>query len=493
MRAKPVPTPTKRHEALQAGPPVPADTPAVIRPRLTIDLRTITPVVGGGVKPLDADPLEPVRIPGIRGHLREWWRRLYGGVDQDPEGLFEREASLWGGVGVGKGKQKNGRRREEPGERSRVVIRLDPAMSKRGTPHRPESGAGGPNNRVRANDLDFAYGLFPLRERTPQGIEYTHKLGYELSFRLIVTFRTGRGRSSAEELRDPLRELLASIWAWVHLGGVGARTRRGFGALELARSAELEGLPPGLEDLASEWKPFFTSGGRGFESLFGSFCNAADATNSSWPPLLFLGSEGTAFNSHKELLKGLREFRQGSGFARDPGSPRPGQSRWPEGNLMRLRRDASATWEHPVSESVQAQRADLGAPRAAFGLPIVMHFKSSGHPGPGRTADSEANGQILPPGLERWASPLLLRPVRSNGGHRPLVALLGDRVPDTVQLRFDRAPKDGGHAPVAASAGAGSSIGPLLQRHGGRALEAFTSWLVNQHVVAPLSLEAPRG
>jgi CRISPR-associated protein Cmr1 len=347
---------------------------------------------------------------------------------------------------------------------------------------------------VRANDLDFAYGLFGLREKTPQGISYTHDLGYDLSFRLVVSYRTGRGHRSAEELRDPLRQLLASIWAWIHLGGVGARTRRGFGALELAGPAVLEGLPPGLEDLASDWRPLLAAAAtRDFEPLLVGFRDAAAATNPSWPPLLYLGSEGTAIASHKALLEGLRYFRQAVGFARDPGTRFPGQSRWPEPNLMRLRRDPSATWEHLVPESVQAQQADLGAPRAAFGLPIVMHFKSSGHPGPGRTADSEANGQILPPGLERWASPLLLRPVRSNGGHRPLVALLGDRVPDTVQLRFDKAPKIGGHAPVAASAGAASPIGPLLQRHGGRALEAFASWLVAQHTFAPLSLESPRG
>lgn len=484
-----MPTPTKRHEALLADPPGAAGTPTVVRPRLTIDLRTITPVVGGGVKPLDADPLEPVRIPGIRGHLREWWRRLYGGADQDPEELFEREARLWGGVGVGKGKHVGGRRREEPGERSRVVLRLDPAKSKRGTPHRPGAGPVA-SDRVRPNDPDFAYGLFGLREKTPQGIEYTHALGYELSFRLIVTFRTGRGRSAAEELRDPLRELLASIWAWVHLGGVGARTRRGFGALELVRSADLEGLPRGLEDLASDWKPFFTLGGRGFESLFGGFCNAADATNPSWPPMLFLGSEGTAFNSQKELLKDLREFRQGAGIARDPGSPRPGQSRWPEGNLMRLRRDASATWEHAVPQSVQAQQADLGAPRAAFGLPIVMHFKSDQNPRNGGKRDADACGQILPPNrLERWASPLLLRPVRSGDLYRPLAVLLGDRVPDEVRLRFDRTPEDGGPAPVAASAGAAAPIDPLLRKHGGRALEAFVSWLMDKKGFDPISPE----
>ena len=61
---------------------------------VVLTLRTITPVVGGGVQAGDPDTVDIVRVPSIRGHLRAFWRAL--GEEPDPVQLRERERDLLG-------------------------------------------------------------------------------------------------------------------------------------------------------------------------------------------------------------------------------------------------------------------------------------------------------------------------------------------------------------------------------------------------------------
>lgn len=488
-----MPTPSARPSALAGTPPRSAVESATW-PRLSLDLATVTPVVGGGVEPFEPDEVEPVRVPGIRGQLREWWRRLYAREGESAEDLFAREAALWGGVGVAETEPRaaGARAVEGPGLRSRVVVWVDPAAGHPGT-----SAAAGfhpPDDRGLAKAMpdweggrEFGYALFPLQlpegeRRGKRGPLPTRRVRKGLSFRLVVELRLGAPRACDEEPRDALRQVLASLWAWVHLGGVGARTRRGFGALELTASARLDGFRGGLDELAREWHGLLTpAGDEGFGTLLERFHRAACANAARWPSIVLAGSDGTALAAHRDLLGCLRDFRQQPGFARDPGN-RPGRSRWPEPNLLRLLRDAGADWEHAIPEEVKARADALGAPRAAFGLPIVMHFKTDrGRLRPGQRSDEFASGQILPPEQERWASPLLLRPVRwRRENYRPLVIVLGSpsRVPAAVHIRFEREPER--EVAVERSAGARGEIHDLLTQHGGRALEAFVSWLVAQ-------------
>lgn len=63
---------------------------------LTLHLRLITPLFGGGYEPREVDPVCIIRPAAIRGHLRFWWRALYGGQYASAKELFQAEAAIWG-------------------------------------------------------------------------------------------------------------------------------------------------------------------------------------------------------------------------------------------------------------------------------------------------------------------------------------------------------------------------------------------------------------
>ena len=81
-------------------PPSPLPKPSSDLTTWTFDLETITPILGGGVEPFEPDTIDIVRVPGIRGHLRWWWRALFATTHDldNPEELLKREAKLWGGL-----------------------------------------------------------------------------------------------------------------------------------------------------------------------------------------------------------------------------------------------------------------------------------------------------------------------------------------------------------------------------------------------------------
>ena len=92
-------------EVLRGDPPErPAKPP---RPEVTLELETITPVIGGGVETGEPDPMEAVRGASVRGVLRWWWRSLYlgppgrGATTDIHRSHLREEARLWGGVGLG--------------------------------------------------------------------------------------------------------------------------------------------------------------------------------------------------------------------------------------------------------------------------------------------------------------------------------------------------------------------------------------------------------
>ncbi|MCB0307629.1 MAG: type III-B CRISPR module RAMP protein Cmr1, partial [Calditrichaeota bacterium] len=74
------------------------------RSTLTLDLETVTPVLGGSAVAGSPDRIEGVRPSSIRGSLRFWWRALQASTDRISEGgpgvLFEEESNLWGGLGA---------------------------------------------------------------------------------------------------------------------------------------------------------------------------------------------------------------------------------------------------------------------------------------------------------------------------------------------------------------------------------------------------------
>jgi len=155
----------------------------------------ITPLFGGGVEPREADPVSVVRATEVRGQLRFWWRALRGWqAEGSLEELQNLESALFGSAGEGGA--------------SPVAVEVEVLE--------------------RGEDVEVAqYGRavqwylgFPLRgeggwARVKEGV----------AFRLRLRFpERVKSLNLAEELE-------AALWAWETFGGIGARTRRGFGAL----------------------------------------------------------------------------------------------------------------------------------------------------------------------------------------------------------------------------------------------------------------------
>lgn len=384
--------------------PQPSTPPDVTRrddPGLITETRrykVITPLFGGGVETQQADPITVVRATEVRGHLRFWWRAVNVGRFDTVADLKRREIEIWGNA-------------EVP---SATQVKLVDSETKSGTPEvafrvdRPKKET--PSDKI------APYAAFPLLpDRDEQ-----RRVGWSSeSVRLDVQFTV--------ELYYPKTleaEVRSALWAWETFGGIGARTRRGFGALQWqdlptsysaqpaeverqirAQLAQLTRRPePGKLDLVHV--PSLTP------ELNIKITKTFDDPIAAW----------------KYLISTLQQFRQ------DRYGKKYGRSKWPEANEIRRLHGLRPRLPEGVQESSLVRKF----PRAVFGLPIVFHMAH----------DHEISGDLLLEGApnestgakyDRLASRLILRPLACAGGryvglatilHAPVVPPNGLRLKD---------------------------------------------------------------
>jgi len=330
--------------------------------------RFLTYVFGGGVAPQQCDPITPVRAASIRGQLRFWWRAVNPSKCRTVDDLRKREAEVFGSTSV----------------RSRLVV----AVTRQPEAPKPVEVLEG-DFKAKPGCEAVAYGAFPLRAKGgPHGRLHDFADGtFEVSLRYPAAV--------ADDVR-------AALWGWAHFGGLGARTRRGFGAL--AQES------PGLPDIDTGWTEF------------------VDEAAVPWPHLVtkprhFESAGGTGRGALDTLLEAMRSIRQLPNVGRNPGQERrPGRSRWPEPDAIRgLFRQFSRQHATPITQ------IDV-FPRARFGAPIIFHFKDNktGDPNDTTLLPLLRHGQ---PG-ERLASPLVLRPYcRPDGVVEAMAVVLGHPAP----------------------------------------------------------------
>jgi len=177
--------------------------------RLTFDLEFITPAFIGGA--YQQAELRPASFVGL---LRWWWRALKG--ECDIEKLRAEEVEIFGGIA------KN-LRKEEIKKASPVYLRVEGNIRK----------GSDLANECRLNaGVRYLYHFVTVR-----GKREFIKPGSRLSLTLI-------GKDAV------LKHYVASLWALVFLGGVGARSRRGGGNLAVV------GYEP--KDLVENLKISFT-------------------------------------------------------------------------------------------------------------------------------------------------------------------------------------------------------------------------------------------
>ncbi len=191
--------------------------------------RIVTPMFLGGAKPNETAELRP---PSIKGILRFWYRA----VDPCYRG---HEARLFGGTGPGQGQ-------------SSFNLNV--------------SGPNPQNNQWEDNQQDLRYFAFPFKMR-PNDRRYINP---DQEITLTLAFKR------APDERDR-RSILAALWLMGHVGGAGARCRRGFGTVALCKWDIAEGRDwPELEDLpiahgrieCSTWMDTFTCGMRTLRQWF---------------------------------------------------------------------------------------------------------------------------------------------------------------------------------------------------------------------------------
>lgn len=333
----------------------------------------ITPLLGGGVEPGEADPVTTIRGSEIRGHLRFWWRACRGGCfNGDLAEMKKAEDELWGAAST----EKNPR----PAQ-----VEVAVKVTNQGREEKPFERRAKPSPEWK----DLAYAAFPLQDKSPPG-----KVREGVAFTVTLTFP-----------QKKQAEVEAALWAWETFGGIGARTRRGFGALKLVGVDDRPVTPPRADEVEAVIR----------EGLL------KHVVSGSWPEDVPYLPSGRPLNlkiteAHSDpraawgyLIRRLKDFRQRRHPGTSPG--RPGRSKWPEPDEIRRLLDRRCAKHAKPLSSVRK------FPRAAFGLPIVVHFKDAGA---GDPDDTMLRGQDC----KRLASPLILRPLACTGGTAGLALVL---------------------------------------------------------------------
>jgi len=344
------------------------------RKRLVLGYRLLTPLFGGGPLAGACDPLTTVRTATVVGQLRFWWRACRAAAYPDLKSLRAAEDQLWGSTTV----------------RSQIVLEL--RRTHAGQPQKPFTLRPDKKFPDAHQDVAPAYAAFPLQPNNKDGTVRTVQSG--VGFELVVTYP-----AVAEA------DIRAALWAWETFGGVGARTRRGFGAL--ARITEngqavvhptCHGL---LASIQAELKRHVLEGGKPIPGVprLEHKMTLVTTKPTSGP------GEASARNAWSRLIECYRKFRQ----SRRAGTPKPGRSYWPEPDAIR-RQTGQADPKHKVPVC----KIDR-YPRGAFGLPIIFQFKDGMDPG---------NCTLQGPKHDRRASPLILRPLLGSDGAIGLAAIL---------------------------------------------------------------------
>lgn len=351
--------------------------------RRTLNVHVITPIFGGGVKPGEPDPVTLIRGTSIRGHLRFWWRATRGAQCSGVMDLREREGMIWGTTErpspISLGVEIKTKGRSAPC----ATFPLDKFFPKFENGYPP-------------------YALFPFQGKkgSQKGVEKEPAVGWSGGeFSLHIQY------PEALEV-----EIQPALWAWLNFGGIGARTRRGCGAL-----------------FSPEYAPTLKGNGLAWEKEFIPVQNV-DRKWSTLPThdrLLCNPQLKSHLSSWWSAIDLLKEFRQGEDVGRNPGSQRnrPGRSRWPEPDT--IRRITNQGSQHHRQSITGAGNA---FPRAEYGLPIVFHFMN----------EQGLDCELYPADSERMGSPLILRPlgVGADGNESvPIILQLNTTIPTKLRLK----------------------------------------------------------
>lgn len=394
---------------------------------LSVKLKVVTLVHGGAthwdqdderkqhVRKLDK--ITPMRVSAIRGQLRFWWRATHGCLLGSIAKMREAEATLWGAA-------------SRPGLVSMFIT--DSSLKVRDVPAfegRPPNNPNGKWNSQALISRELAYGAFAMQ---PKAQRQEPEVG-------VLTKVDGTATLEIRAPKDRLAEVQDALDAWLLFGGIGGRTRRGFGAV-MSDNREL----PSPQAFIDKFQ--------------------RDVSLPQVPSLhharvhLRNKQHGDAQSAHEDGLNKLRAFRQEPNVGRNKGQQqnRPGRSWWPEPDYIRKILPHNHQGHQRPYVSVDKM------PRASFGMPIIFHFKDAQEP---------VDSTLKPVDKERMASPLILRPVRYGNSYRAMALTLF--VPG-----IDKVPLELNGQPVSSrlTADDAAKIKPIADNDAQDALSAFLNY-----------------
>ncbi len=393
--------------------------------------KLLTPLYGGGVRAGENDLNLLIRPTSIRGHLRFWWRAARASNEhikkliadfrlqdlqykRDKNGKIEREFTdieklrlvegwIWGAAAeeqeeLSKLETINNLSKSEIATKrlaqSRVQVEVTDISTENANRLKVFKGFW----EYKFDDdpkkskwlwktkclIEPSYLYFPMRPEEDETTKPEHdgndgdKWG-EIPHGSVwsgVEFQIKIYFLKSESIQE---EVEAALWAWEVFGGIGARTRRGFGAISDTRKPTTK---------FSDW----------FEQAFNTHVKIGLSVNEI--PRIPDKSQIVFPKSNWEYaINKYQQFRQQRGRGN---GQRPGRSKWTEADAIR-QITGSSHFRHrdPLDEHKDANGKAIEVfPRAVLGLPIIFQF--IGAPTPTITLEGRQH--------ERLASPIIIRP-----------------------------------------------------------------------------------
>jgi CRISPR-associated protein Cmr1 len=381
----------------------------------TRQYKLITPLFGGGAKPGENDLDNLIRGTEIRGQLRFWWRAIRGWQYKNVEELNRAEGIIWGSAATDIQKEKGSGLSED--FRWKMSVQIEVEVNNVGRELEAFSVSDDEHGKIRTKPTNRvpAYAAFPLQPERDEINSASKALDVQLkkvregvSFTLTISF-----------VKEWKTEVLAALWAWENFGGIGARTRRGFGAIQQDGNSPDDLAPVNRLD-AENWI-------KNQLRLWGAENKFPEKVPHLSPnmQLHILGPATKPAFIWDTLIDKLKKYRQQRDPCKDKksGKTKSGPNKWPEAEAIRKR----------ISDQLLKGRNTNPPdkfPRAVFGLPIVFHFIN----------EPKADNTILQGKDEkhdRLSSPLILRPLGCGKNEAlGLVAVLEgwDFPPDGLEL-----------------------------------------------------------
>lgn len=356
----------------------------------SFEFEIISPIFGGGAeagKSLDEDM--PIRLSGILGQLRFWWRVTRGHEYKTLDAMKKMEDYIWGSAAMRNSKG------EREGGRGLVSIRIELAKKEDGYRIEEEPIFVRKGNRwdpIKGKEhlAYLAFSAKPNKDDHSKDAMYLmnvkgkHKLIYEVD-------------SKAND--NDIKDIEAAFWAWRNFGGIGGRTRRGFGAISSKDDERPEKLLDNnyishetpIDDIPT------------LSKNYGAALKIREKKRKKYAREIW-----------EEIAKKYFKFRQcrvGSDY---------GRSYWPEPDVVR---ELTGKSSDKQNERRKSSMLINKVPRAIFGMPLIIRLKAEPRKG------KEVSCKIQPSEkIERLASSLIVRPGKNSREEFGMGLLLGNRL-----------------------------------------------------------------